>query len=117
MGEKDIRISDITSIQIKSPGLMGLGYIQFTFPGARESKGGTFNAQSDENSVTFGRKHAREFETIRTEIDRRRSDPSPPSSTAASSPLDQLEKLASLRDRGIVTEDEFQQKKRQILDL
>ncbi|MGI8826202.1 MAG: SHOCT domain-containing protein [Chloroflexota bacterium] len=32
-----------------------------------------------------------------------------------STDVDQLEKLANLRDRGIVTEDEFQAKKRQIL--
>jgi hypothetical protein len=33
------------------------------------------------------------------------------------SPLDELEKLASLRDRGIISEEEFQQKKKQILSL
>lgn len=35
----------------------------------------------------------------------------------APSSLDDLERLASLRDKGIVTEDEFQQKKKQILGL
>jgi hypothetical protein len=34
-----------------------------------------------------------------------------------SSSLDELEKLASLRDRGVVSEEEFQQKKKHILGL
>jgi hypothetical protein len=31
--------------------------------------------------------------------------------------LDELEKLAGLRDRGIITEEEFEAKKKQLLDL
>ena len=33
------------------------------------------------------------------------------------SALDELEKLANLRDRGIVSEEEFQKKKKQLLEL
>ena len=43
--------------------------------------------------------------------------PTPPTRTpAAPSALDALERLANLRDRGAVTEEEFQRMKRELLD-
>jgi uncharacterized membrane protein YdbT with pleckstrin-like domain len=43
--------------------------------------------------------------------------PTPPTSpTRSRSPLDDLERLADLRDRGAVTEEEFQRMKRELLD-
>ena len=40
--------------------------------------------------------------------------PTPPSRSPT--PLDDLERLANLRDRGAVTEEEFQRMKRELLD-
>jgi uncharacterized membrane protein YdbT with pleckstrin-like domain len=40
--------------------------------------------------------------------------PSPP--TRSPTPLDDLERLANLRDRGAITEEEFQRMKRELLD-
>ena len=42
--------------------------------------------------------------------------PTPPSHTPTPTPLDDLERLANLRDRGAVTEEEFQRMKRDLLD-
>jgi len=42
--------------------------------------------------------------------------PTPPTRTPGPSPLDDLERLANLRDRGAVTEEEFQRMKRDLLD-
>jgi membrane protein YdbS with pleckstrin-like domain len=42
--------------------------------------------------------------------------PTPPSRTPTPTPLDDLERLANLRDRGAVTEEEFQRMKRDLLD-
>jgi uncharacterized membrane protein YdbT with pleckstrin-like domain len=42
--------------------------------------------------------------------------PTPPPPTRGSSALDDLERLADLRDRGAVTEEEFQRMKRELLD-
>ena len=42
--------------------------------------------------------------------------PTPPSRTPTPTPLDALERLADLRDRGAVTEEEFQRMKRDLLD-
>jgi hypothetical protein len=43
----------------------------------------------------------------------------PPSSqpSKTGSNLDEIERLASLRDKGIITEEEFEAKKKQLLDL
>jgi hypothetical protein len=35
----------------------------------------------------------------------------------ATTDLDELDKLASLRDRGVITEDEFSRKKKHLLGL
>jgi len=42
--------------------------------------------------------------------------PTPPTRTPTPTPLDDLERLANLRDRGAVTEEEFQRMKRDLLD-
>jgi hypothetical protein len=54
-GEKSIRLSTITGLQIKEPGLT-VGYIQFVYPGSTDIKGGVTQAVSDENTVTFDKK-------------------------------------------------------------
>ncbi|HEX3212491.1 MAG TPA: PH domain-containing protein, partial [Actinomycetota bacterium] len=44
------------------------------------------------------------------------ADRTPPSASRSPTPLDDLERLANLRDRGAVTEEEFQRMKRELLD-
>ncbi len=51
---------------------------------------------------------------IKQAIEQRMSDKSP---STTSSNLDDLEKLAALRDRGIINEEEFTAKKQQLLGL
>lgn len=57
-------------------------------------------------------------EEIARQIHRLQSQPPTPAPTpaAADDPTEMLQKLASLRDQGIITDDEFAQKKRAILD-
>lgn len=110
-GDKNIMISSISSIQIKNAGVMFNGYIQFAFAGGKEAKGGIFQGTHDENTVMFTKGQQPVFEKIRDIIEERYN----PEST--SSNADELEKLASLRDKKILTEEEFQQKKKQILEL
>lgn len=113
-GDKDIRIESINSIELKMPGIRE-GYIQFAFSGGKEAKGGQREAVKDENTVTFGHgRQKQEFLSLRDDIDRLRTT-SRPASRRSSSPLDDLEKLADLRDRGVLTPEEFEAKKRQLL--
>ena len=54
-GDKDILISQISSIQFKNAGALTNGYIQLAFLGGTESKGALFSAVKDENTVMFKR--------------------------------------------------------------
>ncbi|MCY7285046.1 MAG: DUF4429 domain-containing protein, partial [Cyanobacteria bacterium CAN_BIN43] len=49
-GEKEIPINRITAVQFKRSDSYTKGYLQFSIPGGLESKGGVFNAASDENT-------------------------------------------------------------------
>lgn len=121
-GTKEIMIKDITSIQLKEPGFLTNGFIQFAFPGSQESKAGTFDAAKDENSIIFTKNQKSKFLQVRDLINNKRKalnnhnansiQPKPISSN-----YDDLERLADLKNKGIITEEEFQLKKNQILGL
>jgi hypothetical protein len=117
-GEKKIPYRNITAIQFK-PVNLTVGFIQFTLLGGRESLGGAFDATSDENTITFGSEEkTKDFLRAKEIIEQRvREATNPRPQQSGGSDLDQLEKLANLRDKGILTEDEFQAKKKQILGL
>lgn len=117
-GEKNIPYKSITAVQFKKVGLT-VGFIQLTIKGGVEAKGGAFGAVSDENTVTFGAKEkTQDFESAKSIIEQRiiEANSARPESNNTND-LDQLEKLASLKDKGIVSEEEFQAKKKQILGL
>ena len=119
-GEKEILLRSITSIQFKPSGLT-VGYIQFSFSGGSESKGGTMKAIKDENTVTFAggkqesafRQLKQAIEQLQMQQDSQNAQPAQPQSTY----LDELERLAALRERGIISDDEFNAKKRELLKL
>ena len=114
-GEKEILISQISSIQFKNPGFL-VGHIQFSFLGGQESKGGMMSPVKDENTVTFNKKQLPEFEELKKRIDSIR-DAGVSAQEVRFPELDEIEKLASLRDRGIITGEEFDLKKKQMLGL
>jgi hypothetical protein len=117
-GDKEILIERISAIQFKNAGPVLSGYIQFSFLGSQEAKGGLFDATKDENTVVFTWKEQEKFQNIKQEIEKRMSPhKTKPQQSSPSSNLDELERLASFRDKGILTEEEFQTKKRQILGL
>ncbi len=115
-GDKEILISQISSVQFKKAGRLTNGYIQFAFVGGQESKGGLFDSTRDENSVMFNNKQQPVFEELKDHLDAVRNSITR-GAPAQLSELDELEKLASLRDRGILNDEEFEAKKKQILGL
>jgi hypothetical protein len=115
-GEKEILISQISSIQFKAAVGLVNGYIQLAFVGGSEAKGGILEAGSDENTVMFRSEQQPEFETFKQEL-RERMNNLRAGNSKSNSSLDELEKLASLRDRKIITDEEFEAKKRQLLGL
>lgn len=115
-GDKTIPISSITAVQFRKAGVFANGYIQFTLHGGIESRAGIFDAATDENTVMFrAGEQAERFTELKDLIEKRilsrKSD-----SVVAISAADELEKFAKLRERGIITDEEFQQKKKSILD-
>jgi len=112
-GEKTIYLNQITAIQLKKPGIT-VGYIQFTLPGGIESRGGTFDAASDENSVTF---YSGEQYKIASEIKIEKLRSLSSNTFSNVSNADELKKFKQLSDEGVITRGEFEQKKKQLLGL
>jgi len=117
-GDKEILIKQISSIQFKPAGALTNGYIQFAFSGGKENKGGLFDATQDENAIMFNKKQMKEFEEIKSAIEEKINSLNQP--IIQSAPIDiadQIKKLADLRDSGILTEEEFNAKKKQLLNI
>lgn len=120
-GDKEIRISSISSVQMKAPGALTNGYIQFAFHGGQEAKGALFQSVSDENSVLFKAEQAAAFRAlasaVRARLDELLSPAAPPATPApgGASLADEIRKLAGLRDEGLLTDEEFQEQKRKLL--
>ncbi|WP_017651629.1 DUF4429 domain-containing protein [Fortiea contorta] len=116
--EKNIPYKSITAVQFKRAGIT-VGFIQFTLTGGVEAKGGVFEAVTDENTVTFAdEEKTKEFEKAKNIIEERILAASGAASVSNNmNDLEQLEKLASLKNKGIISEEEFQAKKKQILGL
>lgn len=111
-GQKDIYFTSITSIQIKKPGLV-VGYIQFSIPGGNESKGGAFASNKEENTISFvGAVKYQQVLEIKEYIEKKKQ-----SGNQTLSVADELEKMHSLVGKGILTEEEFNQKKKQLLNI
>jgi hypothetical protein len=95
------------------------GFIQFSLGGGNEARSRfgrqTVDAVNDENSVIFTRKQQGAFTALRDMIDAAVAAGNSSAPAATIDPMDQLRKLADLRDSGVVTEAEFQAKKRQLL--
>lgn len=116
-GEKEILISQVTSIQFKPASFFTNGYIQLAFMGGREHKGGLLSAAADENTVMFKKGQQASFEALRDELNRRMRAARQPVQAAAPQVdvATQLERLAGLRTQGILTDEEFQAQKARLL--
>ncbi|MGI6468464.1 MAG: DUF4429 domain-containing protein [Syntrophomonadaceae bacterium] len=114
-GEKSIYLSQISSIQIKPGNNLTNGYIQFTISGGKENTKGLISATQDENTVMFKKKDNELVEKIRTEIERLKGFDGSKNHSTVLSPADEIRKYKELLDDGIITQDEFQEKKRELL--
>ena len=111
--------AEIKSIQVKKAGLMQ-GYIQFGVSGGMESRRGVQAANYDENTVTFTSTLANKIAAeIKEYVENKLISNSVPTNTTASkvSEADELMKFKKLLDDGVITQEEFDAKKKQILGL
>jgi hypothetical protein len=110
-GDKSIPYSGIVAVQLKKGG-MNAGYIQLTLKGGTQVKGGLRRSTRDDNSVIFYAYRNKKFAEAKHLIEERIIQTSQPQ---VNSSLDELEKLAQLKEKGIITQAEFDKKKAQLL--
>ena len=122
-GVKRIPLASVSAVQIKPAGSVISGFIQFTLPGSNERRSEfgkqTFDAAGDENSIVFIRGQEPAFLAFRDVVEQAiaaRHSPAPAAPAAAGpSVLDQISQLGSLRDAGVLTAEEFEAKKAELL--
>lgn len=119
-GGKRLNISDISAIQFKEPAAASVGFMQFSYPGSVDSKAGVLGAINDENSVLISPENLELAREIYNYIEKRREEikQSPTGQTFQSlSTADEILKFKNLLDSQIITQEEFDAKKRQLLGL
>lgn len=114
-GTKVYPFSSLSSIQFKEPGIT-TGYLQFILTGSLENKRGVSGAVKDENSILFSKKELSLIlelkEYVEYKINNKISN-----NSAALSGADEILKYKELLDKGILTQEEFDAKKKQLLGL
>ncbi|KXZ12961.1 SHOCT domain-containing protein [Bacillus atrophaeus] len=121
-GEKSYRISELTGVQIKKPGLVTSGYFQFLTAAANETSG-LWDAIQDDNSFTFIKTELPMVLEIQKYIEERQSAPAQTAATAGPAPAssisvaDELKKYKELLDMDAITQEEYEIKKKQLLNL
>ena len=116
-GTKSIPYTSITAIQFKKNGFMS-GYLQFTLQGGIESRGGVMDATKDENTFMFAGAQANtEAEKIKLYIEKQVQQ----AHSIASQKQDtyslssELEKLADLKNKGVLSDEEFLSAKKRLI--
>ncbi len=124
-GTKTYYYSDISTIQFKNCGWTS-GFFEFTFPGSVDQQGGALFGINNDNRFTFGaptigkaeeiaKKMALINEFLQKKIREAKNNRS--ASAPTLSAADEIKKFKELFDQGIISQDEFEAKKKQLLGL
>ncbi|MFR7484891.1 MAG: SHOCT domain-containing protein [Acutalibacter sp.] len=114
---KTIPLSSVTSVQIKKPGSIMAGFISFSIAGGKEFMGAsTMDAIQDENSFLIRNETYLKATKIKEYIDSQIANRGKEGTIQLSS-ADEIAKFKSLLDQGVITQDEFDAKKKQLLGL
>lgn len=119
-GDKEIILKSITGVQVKKAGLVVLGYIQFSMMGGNEGRRGLTEATQDENTVTFDSSQNKIAEEVKNKVFELQQQAESKSVSQIINPLsgaDEILKYKQLLDEGIITQEEFNAKKKQLLGL
>lgn len=111
-GDKTIPYTSIVAVQLKKAG-MTAGYLQLTLKGGSEAKSGLMQSTTDENTVNFHSRKNKDFLEAKEKIEARISQTSGIQQSRSSA--DELEKLAALKEKGILSQAEFDNEKAKIL--
>lgn len=115
-GDKTIPYGSIVAVQCKKAGIMS-GYLQLSLRGGSEAKSGVNEAVKDENTVTFQANKNKMFLELKELIEQKMHQYSQGGQVSNSTQVNDLEKLARLKEKGIITDEEFTAKKKQLLGL
>ena len=115
-GEKQFFFKNMSGIQYKEPGFT-TGYMQFILIGSQESKRGVSGAVKDENTILFLKKEQHLMLELKNFIEYRLVQINERPSNNSSNSVDEIRKFKQLLDDGIITQEEFDAKKRQLLGL
>ncbi len=117
VGTKTYPMKKITGVQYKEP-RMTAGYLSIIMSGTKDNMGGMLGAVRDENSIMFGAKENKLILEIKEFIEYKiNHQEENVSSTAMISAADEILKFKQLLDAGVITENEFEAKKKQLLEL
>lgn len=107
-GRKEIPYASIVAVQLRNADLLTNGYIQFTLPGGNESRGGIMAAVRDENTMVFsGSQNNALANEIRNWIMKQVNSTRASSLTVTPSLSQELQKLVSLKEDGLLSDEEF----------
>ncbi|MDE6838417.1 MAG: SHOCT domain-containing protein [Acutalibacter sp.] len=121
-GKKDtgrtIKFPDIISVTVKKPGLTSAGCIHIQVIGAKtySSVATAVHMATDVNAICFRKPHYQEAIDFKSALDAAIAQTSTPSNSTQID-VDGLKQLKNLLEDGIITQEDFDQKKAQILGL
>lgn len=124
-GDKTIFYSDLSSVEFKKPGLTN-GYMQFVYAGTvnTSAKVGILKTSTkslkDENTVilrAFNKDIPQQSEELYNLLLKKVQEYKqiPSGTTAKASVTDELMKLAKFKEQGVLTQEEFDKKKAELL--
>jgi len=121
-GIKKLFYQNISAIHMKNATTFSNGYLQFSFHGGQEKTGTSFIIAGDENAILFSKKNNVMMQELKMLIEKKiveASAPASPPTTVVSekSVAEQIKEFKELFDLGVISEDEFNQKKKQLLNL
>ena len=119
-GERKIFYKDISSVQFRPSTKLLSGFIEFYFAGHNTQKqgGGLFAGTNNDNRFTFHNKFLPDMVKINEYIQSKINNPSPAASAQQeTSAADELRKYKQLLDDGIITQEDYNTKKKQLLGL
>lgn len=115
-GDTTVRYSEILGIKFSEPTMTAPGYLQFNTP--RTSILGLVRTEDQpQNAVRFKKNRLQYALAVRSYVEARMADLRSSSPSAPQQPVELLRQFKQLLDEGLISADEFEVKRRQILGL
>lgn len=114
--EKTMIYSKLSGVELKKPSFILAGYLQFSGSGLKASNG-TLDAAKNENTIMFRNEYEKWEEAAKFINDKISNGSSNHNTVQQLSPADEILKYKNLLDLGVISEEEFQAKKKELLNL